>query len=316
MSYRYDPDFADLIDNLPTTDISNPVAARSNMQAMIAQLNAEVKTDGLAIKDFSIAADNSPDIPVRLYQPQENHRGAALLFIHGGGFVVGSLETEHGSAAAIARHLGITVLSVDYRLAPEDPFPAGLEDCYSALCWLSEQANSYGFSREKIGIFGQSAGGGLAAATALLCKQRNGPALCFQFLGMPELDDRLQTHSMRTFVDTPFWNRPNAELSWAYYLGEQFKAGAEDVPILAAPARASAEQLQDLPPAYVTAMEFDPLRDEDLQYALRLLQAGVPCEVHCFAGTFHGSSLFAHAAVSQRMQQELLGVLERGLGIH
>jgi acetyl esterase/lipase len=315
MSYQYDPEFTDLIASIPATDMSDPVAARENMQHIIAKLNADVSTDGLTISDMTINTNGARDIPARLYQPQSGHRGGALLFIHGGGFVVGNLETEHASVISIARNLGITVLSVDYRLAPEHPFPEGLEDCYDSLCWLVQQSDAYGFSKDKVGVFGQSAGGGLAAATALLCKQRGGPHLCFQFLGMPELDDRLLTYSMQQFTDTPLWNRPNAELSWAYYLGDSFKPGAEDVPILAAPARASAVELEGLPPAYITAMEFDPLRDEDLRYAMQLLEAGVPCEVHCFPGTFHGSSLFAHAAISQRMQKELLTVLERGLNL-
>ena len=118
---------------------------------------------------------------------------------------------------------------------------------------------------------------------------------------------------MRAFTDTPMWNRPNAELSWDAYLGDQYSRGAGDVPYHAAPARA--EDLSGLPPAYVSTMEFDPLRDEGVEYALRLLQAGVPTELHNFPGTFHGSSLFATAQVSQREAQEQLAVLRRALNI-
>ena len=146
-----------------------------------------------------------------------------------------------------------------------------------------------------------------------MSRDRQGPQLCFQFLGIPELDDRLQTPSMQQFVDTPMWNRPNAELSWDFYLGEHFARGATDVPYHAAPARC--DDLTGLPPAYISTMEFDPLRDEGVLYALKLMQAGVATELHSFAGTFHGSSLFATAQVSQREAAEMMVVLRRGLNI-
>jgi acetyl esterase/lipase len=231
------------------------------------------------------------------------------LYIHGGGFVVGSIATEHGSAAMLARELGIVVVSVEYRLAPEHPYPAGVEDCYAALVWLHEQAATLGIDKTRIGVFGQSAGGGLSAAVTLLARDRKGPPLCFQFLGIPELDDRLSTASMRAFTDTPLWHRPNAILSWKFYLGDKYNAGSDDVPSYAAPARAT--DLRGLPPAYISAMEFDPLRDEAIVYALKLLEAGVQVELHTYPGTFHGSSIFAHAAVSQRQEREMFEVLRR-----
>jgi acetyl esterase len=141
----------------------------------------------------------------------------------------------------------------------------------------------------------------------LLARDRGGPPICFQFLGIPELDHRLDTPSMRTFVDTPMWHRPNAELSWRYYLGDD----PGDVSPYASPA--IADDLSGLPPAYVTAMEFDPLRDEDITYALRLLQAGVSVELHSLPGTFHGSAALPTAAVSKRCSSELMVALRRGL---
>jgi acetyl esterase len=153
------------------------------------------------------------------------------------------------------------VVSVEYRLAPEDPFPAGLEDCYAALVWLHESAAELGVDGDRIAVVGRSAGGGLAAALALVTRDRHGPALCFQCLAIPELDDRLDTPSMQAFVDTPLWNRPLAEASWRHYLGDD----RSDVSPYAAPARAT--DLSGLPPAYVSTMEFDPLRDEGIAYA-------------------------------------------------
>jgi acetyl esterase/lipase len=184
------------------------------------------------------------------------------------------------------------VVSVDYRLAPENPFPAGLEDCYAALSWFSTHAAELGVDPERIAIHGGSAGGGLCAALALLARDRSGPSIAFQYLGIPELDDRLTTSSMTTFVDTPMLNRPTAIHSWDAYLGPG-RRSTDNVPPYAAPARAT--DLTGLPPAYISAMEFDPLRDEDIAYATALLAAGVPVELHLFPGTYHGSSVIANA---------------------
>jgi acetyl esterase/lipase len=227
--------------------------------------------------------------------------------------VIGNLDSELGSCIGLCRGLGVVVVSVDYRLAPETPYPGPLEDCYASLRWLVDQSGQLNIDAERVAVFGQSAGGGLSAATALLARDRGGPDLCFQYLGIPELDDRLQTPSMRQFVDTPMWNRPNAEFSWDYYLGQQYQRGADDVPCHAAPARA--EELAGLPPAYISTMEFDPLRDEGIEYALKLMQAGVATELHSFPGTFHGSALFTHVQVSQRESTEMFAVLRRALRI-
>ena len=144
-----------------------------------------------------------------------------------------------------------------------------------------------------------------------MARDRGGPPLCFQLLGIPELDDRLETASMRAFVDTPMWSRPNAELSWQYYLGRPRTArGQGDVALRATGQRG---RPSGLPPAYVSTMEFDPLRDEGIIYAMRLMEAGVSVELHSFPGTFHGSALVRTAAVSKRANVELLEALRRGL---
>jgi len=230
--------------------------------------------------------------------------------MHGGGFVVGSVATEHVGAANLASNLGAVVVSVEYRLAPEHPFPAGLNDCYAALKWVHACATDLGIDPGRIAVYGQSAGGGLAAALSLFARDNGGPPICFQFLGIPELDDRLDTPSMQAFVDTPLWNRPNAELSWQYYLGDSRNS---DVSQYAAPARAA--ELRGLPPAYVSTMEFDPLRDEGIRYASRLLEAGVPTELHSYPGTFHGSAVLVMASVSRRIWAEEIEVLRKALSI-
>jgi len=308
MTYAYDPELAGLVELLPSGAIDDVVAAREGLDSVLGMLNGDLDTTGLTIEDMPVPGPpGAPEVTVRVYRPDEP-TGAGLLYLHGGGFLMGSLDSEHAGAVLIARELGVVVVSVDYRLAPEDPFPAGLEDCYAALQWFHGRVESLGVDPARLGVIGQSAGGGLAAGLALLARDRGGPALSFQYLGIPELDDRLETPSMTAFVDTPLWNRPAAEVSWQHYLAG---ATGEDVSPYPAPARAT--DLAGLPPAYISTMEFDPLRDEGIRYALGLLAAGVSCELHSFPGTFHGSALVTSAAVSRRAQTEMLEVLRRRL---
>ena len=315
MKYNFDPELAGSIEFLPKLSFADPVAAREEMETILVEFGGQVDDAGTVIENRTIpgpAGDAGP--AVRIYTPEGmNQTSAGLLYIHGGGFAIGDLDSEEAAAVMICRELQVVVVSVDYRLAPEHPYPAGLEDCYAALQWMHSQAGALQVDRQRIGVRGGSAGGGLAAALALLARDRGGPALCFQYLGIPELDDRLQTVSMTEFTDTPLWHRPNAVLSWKYYLGDRYGPGGDEVPIYAAPARASVAELRGLPPAYLTTMEFDPLRDEGIEYALKLLQAGVAVELHNFPGAFHGSELLAEAEVSKRGSDEGLEALRRGL---
>jgi acetyl esterase len=315
MTYNIDPELVPALEFLPPLSIVDAPAARAGFHALIQQMNVGIDESGLTIENLTIPGpEGAPPVPVRVYTPDTVSAPVpALLYLHGGGFVIGNLETEHGSCLALCRDLGIILVSVDYRLAPETAYPGGLEDCYSALTWMSENTVNLNIDANRIGVFGQSAGAGLGAATALLARDRNGPKLCFQYLGIPEVDDRLNTPSMNTFVDTPMWNKPSAELSWDYYLGSDYSRGDDNVPFYAAPARA--EDLSGLPPAHITTMEFDPLRDEGVLYALKLMQAGVSVELHSYPGTFHGSSTLAHAAVSQREFEETRVALRRGRNI-
>src|SRR5262249_8261625 len=162
----------------------------------------------------------------------------------------------------------------------EHPYPAAVDDCYAALCWMAEGAEQLGIHSDRIAVVGSSSGGCLAAALSLLARDRGGPHICFQLLNAPVLDDRLGTQSLTAFTDTPVWDRRSAVLSWRHYLGET----RENVPAYAAPARA--EDLAGLPPAYIATSQFDPLRDEGILYGLRLLQAGVAAEIHNFPGAY------------------------------
>jgi len=311
VAYDFDPELASVVALLPAGGLDDVDAARAMIESLVASVGA-VDDSALDIEDHRVPGhEGAPDVTVRTYRPRRAGTASpAVLYLHGGGFVTGSVAVEHGGAVALAENLGAVIASVEYRLAPEHPFPAALHDCYAALVWLQRTAGAQGIDPDRIAVYGQSAGGGLAAALALFARDHGGPALCFQFLGIPVLDDRLDSPSMRTFVDTPLWDRSKAHLSWKYYLGEPRPAV---VPAYAAPARAA--DLSGLPPAYVSTMEFDPLRDEGIDYASALLAAGVPTELHSYPGTFHGSSLLTTAAVSRRMQAEQTAVLCRALGL-
>ncbi len=312
MGYAIDPELTPILDLLPELDPHDLDGQRAFAREMVEPINAGVDTTGVRITDdVAPGHDDAPDVDVRIYAPEHapppNGR-PALLDIHGGGFTSGYIGMEHGFCTSLVKRLGIVAVAVEYRLAPEHPFPAAVEDCYAALSWLHHEAHELGVDRARIGVGGQSAGGGLAAATALLARDRGGPPVCFQFLGIPELDHRLDTPSMRSFTDTPMWSRQQATRSWRHYLGPDHSG---DVSPYASPAVAS--DLSRLPPAYVTTMEFDPLRDEGILYALGLMQAGVQVELHSYPGTFHGSTVVTSAAVSKRADEELMTALRRGL---
>ncbi|GAA0281884.1 alpha/beta hydrolase [Cryptosporangium japonicum] len=312
MTYAFDPELAAVIPMLPNVDARNLDAVRASTESMLA-LTAPSGESPVDVRDVEVPGpEGAPDIRLRIFEPR-GRTGApvpAIYDIHGGGFILGSMDIDDATNRRFCEELGVVVVSVEYRLAPEHPFPAGLEDCYAGLLWLRAHTDELGVDADRIAVHGISAGGGLAAALALLSRDRGGPALVFQYLGVPEVDDRLATRSMTEFVDTPLWNRPNAIVSWDSYLGAG-RRGGPDVSQYAAPARAT--DLRGLPPAYVSAMEFDPLRDESVAYALALVAAGVSVELHLFPGTFHGSSLVETAEVSKRESTEALAVLRKAL---
>ncbi|GLZ11868.1 esterase [Actinomadura sp. NBRC 104425] len=295
-----DPELEAFIPLFPPADLTDPVAARKNL-AELSGAAPPADTSDMRIEDRTVPA--APDVPVRIYRPHQA-RGA-IVWLHGGGFVMGDLDTEHPWATRVAHGAGTVVVSVDYRRAPENRFPAALDDAYAALTWTAEHAAELGVDPERIAVGGHSAGAGLAAAVALRARDEQGPPICFQLLNQPELDDRQETWSARNFTDTPWMTRDKLATTWRHYLG------SEPATPYAAPARAA--DLSGLPPAYIATAEFDPLRDEGIDYALRLLQAGVSVELHQWPGTFHGSQAILSAEVSQRQISELAGALRRAL---
>ncbi|WP_457030968.1 alpha/beta hydrolase [Kitasatospora sp. P5_F3] len=295
-----DPELEAFVPLLPPIDLTDPVTTRRTFAALAASRPAP-DTTGLEIEDRTVPA--ASDVRVRIYRPHQAQ--GAVIWLHGGGFVFGDLDTEHPWASRIAAGSGAVVISVDYRRSPENQYPAALDDAYAVLTWTAEHAAELGIDPARIAVGGHSAGAGLAAAVALRARDRQGPPIRFQLLNEPGLDDRQQTWSQRNFTDTPWHDRDTLTTVWRHYLG-----GRTAIPY-AAPARAS--DLSRLPPAYLATAEFDPLRDEAVEYALRLLQAGVSVELHQWPGTFHGSLAILSAEISQRQHTTLITALRRAL---
>ncbi|MDG9706447.1 alpha/beta hydrolase [Streptomyces sp. DH37] len=313
--HRFDPELAAALPLIPEVELLDVDAARASQAAQLAEVVAAADTAGVDVGEVRAPGPpGAPEVRLRLYRPR-HARGPlpAVYGIHGGGFMLGSPDVDHDWNLLLCRELEALVVSVDYRLAPEHPFPAPLEDCYAGLRWLAGNARELEVRPDRIALWGDSAGAGLAAGLALLARDRGGPAVCFQHLCSPALDDRLRTPSARRFTDTPVWNRRNAAISWDAYLGHGVR-GTAGVSPYAAPARAGVIELSGLPPAYVSVMEFDPLRDEGVDYARALLAAGVPVELHLIPGTFHGAWAVEHAAVIRRATAEAVAVLRGALG--
>jgi len=255
--------------------------------------------------------EGAPDIRVRIYRPADTSGALpGLYWIHGGGMVIGRLEDEDLRVKALVEQVGCVAVSVDYRLAPEHPYPAPVEDCYAALVWASERADDLGINLTLLAVGGASAGGGLAAATVLLARDRGTPALTFQLLICPMLDDRNITPSSHEITDVGVWDRDMNISGWTALLGD--KRGTDEVSPYAAPARAS--DLTGLPPTFIDVGSLEVFRDEDVDYALRLMRASVPTELHVYPGAYHGWDGFAPTAtISQAAVAARTGALRRAL---
>ena len=252
--------------------------------------------------DHRVPADaTGPEVMVRVHRP----RGVdgplpCLVWMHGGGLVVGTCVQDDPRFDDWCVRFGLVGVSVEYRLAPETPYPGPIEDCHRALRWVHDNAHALGVAPACVGVGGASAGAGLAAALALLARDRGGPAVAFQLLVYPMLDDRQITPSSRW--DVPVWGPGSNRFGWRCYLGDA--VGGPDVPPTAAAARAT--DLGGLPPALVQVGTLDGFVDEDVDYAMRLNRAGVPVELHVYDGAPHGYDTFAPGtALARRSRADL-----------
>lgn len=251
---------------------------------------------GVVIEDHPLTHRN-----VRIYRPEGSANRAAVLWIHGGGFIIGDISTNDRECAALARTLGIVVVSAGYRVAPEHPFPAALDDCFDAWNYLQTNAEQWQIDRYRIAVLGQSAGGGLAASLAQRIADTGGVQPAGQVLMYPMLDDRTALNTALDPIKHRLWNNKNNRGAWSWFLGQP--AGQADAPRYAAAARR--EELSGLPPAWIGVGDCDLFYEEDRAYAERLKAAGVPCEFFVGPQCPHGYDLIApETSVGQALIQE------------
>jgi acetyl esterase/lipase len=253
----------------------------------------------------------APDISLLICRPTAPPQAGprpVIYHVHGGGLVLGDNRAGVDAPLAWAKELDAVVVSVEYRLAPEHPYPAQIEDVYAGLEWTAKNAGELGGDPERIVIVGASAGGGLSAALALLTRDRGGPAVIGQLLMCPMLDDRNDTPSAHQMAGLGIWDRTANDTGWTAVLGE--RRGGPDVPAYAAAARA--EDLTGLPPAFLDVGSAETFRDEVVAYASRIWQAGGVAELHVWPGGFHGFDGFApQAALSQAARSAQFAWLRR-----
>lgn len=307
----YDPEVEASAKTIPMLDMSDVDSARATVADFVeslAEAGIERPTDP-RVKETERtipASDGSHDIPIRIYTPIAPATGRpAFVNFHGGGFALGNLETEHGRCLAFSSGCDAVAVAVDYRLAPEHPFPAGAEDCYAALEWVAANAGELGVDPARIVVGGGSAGGCLSTSVALMARDRSGPAIACQMLFYPVIDDSCSTASMTQGSDCYIWNHKNCLDMWDKYLG----GSRDEVSAYAAPVRAT--DLAGLPAAFITTCEHDPLRDEAIHYALRLMEAGVPVELKNYAGTVHAFDILTPSAVATRAINDQLEAFTR-----
>lgn len=257
-------------------------------------------------EQFIPSAYGAPDIRIVITRPRiATGNLPVLLHFHGGAFCIMSPESFAGMEAGWAIAHQCTVVSVDYRLAPEHPFPAGLEDCYSALAWVANHAIELEVDIDRLVVTGASAGGALTAAVAQMARDKQGPKISYQALMIPVTDDRLRTPSYHDSADAEGFNKAATEGMWLHYLGADYDR-ANTSPY-AAPLRAG--DFSNLPPAFIQTNGLDPLRDEGLEYGMALLAAGIEVEIYNCPGAYHGAPPkdFRTAGIASRVYNAALG---------
>ena len=282
----------------------------------IPTLRAAIKSEpvdfpeNVLVEDVMIPGlNNDPDVKVRLYKPIDLPKDSpGLLWMHPGGMTIGDANMEDLTSAQRALDHSCLVASVDYRLAPENPYPSAPDDCYAALLWFANNSSELGISPSRIAIGGASAGAGLAASTCLRARDESGPEILFQLLTYPMLDHRnTNPSSYGVMDDFRVWNRKANLISWEAYLG-----GLTDVPTYASPSLET--ELSNLPPAMISVGALDNFVDECIDFAQRLMQAGVRTDLRVYAGAFHGSvGLVAHSPISIEWAKAENDALHRAL---
>ena len=315
MLNRVDPELLTNLKNYPVSDLNEETLGpfrkmrETQQRKMLSKLPV---IEGVRKEERSIpGASGHPDVTVRIYRPDSNDGPLpALLWIHGGGYVLGGMDGDEYPSKLRVKNVGCVVVSVDYRLAPEHPYPAALMDCYAALKWMTKYAVELVIDPDRIAIGGASAGGGLAAALALLARDRGKSSIIYQMLVYPMIDDANVAPAGDGLSDTLIWSREKNLFGWTSYLGRT--PGGNDVTPYEAAFRA--DDVSGLPPAIIVVGDLDLFVVENMAYAQRLMSAGIPTELHVYPGAYHGFNGFAPgASVSRKCNAALDAALKKAL---
>ena len=307
-----DPQLLTLLDAWPQVALAEDLLPiiRSADRLPMPEMSGAAKAVRLERRTIPGPAD-APDLDVLIYSPAEVSAPVGCIFhIHGGGYVIGSVEAQEAQHRGMVAQLDCVLVTVDYRLAPETPFPGAIEDCYAALAWTFAHAADLSIDPARIGVMGESAGGGFAAALALMARDQGEHRLAFQHLIYPMIDDRTCTHpDPHPHAGEFIWTPHNNRFGWTALLGSE--PGGEGISPYAAAARA--EDLTGLPPTFLSTGALDLFLEEDIEYARRLMRAGVPTELHVYPGGFHGFDFDPAAEIAANARRDSLNALTRFL---
>jgi triacylglycerol lipase len=307
-----DPALLAMLDAWPalTLDAASLATMRQGGRLPIGEI---VDADRVAkVERIAPGRDGAPDLRLLVYRAADRDGEVlpCIYHIHGGGYVAGSAAMMEPVDRLMVEELGCVLVSVEYRLAPETPFPGPLEDCYAGLAWVFENADTVGVDRARVGVVGESAGGGLAAGLALLARDRGEYPLAFQHLTYPMIDDRTcTTRDPHPYAGEFIWTAHNNAFGWSAYLGKQ--PGGEGISAYAAAARAT--DLAGLPPTFIASGTLDLFLEESVSLAMRLLRAGVPTELHLYPGGFHAFDLNQATEIGRQARRDSWDALRRWL---
>lgn len=302
------PELLEILQKQPKVDLNKDLDSMRKFKLPNLDKSPDVLTTTRMIKG------PESDLLVKIYEPRlrKNEKLPVVFWIHGGGYVLGHPDGDDGLCESFVKEINCVVVSVDYRLAPEHPYPAAIEDCYAGLKWTADSVEELRIDSSRIAIAGASAGGGLTAALALMARDRGKVKIAFQMPLYPMIDDRNVTSSSYEINEDHLptaWNRESNIAAWKMYLADNLTG---EISPYAAPARA--KDLTGLPPAYTCVGQLDPFRDETIEYVLRLAQAGVPVEFHLYPGCFHGfDSIFNNVEISRQARNEYINALKKAL---
>lgn len=310
MNNRVDPQLLHGLDLFSEPDLRPEYIKVIREGATKAKRPPIVIDETLSLTDQIIIGPDANQLPIRIYRPKTHNEALpVLLWIHGGGYIFGTKDDNDDICIEFVKEAGCVVVSVDYRLAPEHPYPAPIEDCYATLKWIADNANLLKIDIKRIGVAGLSAGGGLTAALTLLVRDRKYPSICFQMPLYPMIDDRNSTPSANEIKEGLVWNQKLNETGWKMYLGDLY--GTDDIPYYAAPARS--KDYSNLPYTYTCVGQLDPFRSETLTYVSKLAEDGVDVEFHLYPGAYHAFEGFCpDADISIRARNEYIQAVKNG----